>query len=473
MKKEILFILTGILGCFCTVAQVNLYNKGILYISSSSDALFINGDFTNTSTAALTNNGKFYIKQNILNDQSLMAAGTGTLFLNGSSAQSLNGSQTFKTYNLTTDNSAGVTLNNDLSVGGTHTYAAGLITTSLTPNYLVYESGSAYLGDNDSRHVNGWVKKIGSTDFIFPVGNSSYERPSAIKSLSVSSEFDCHYYPATGNIYNLFSPLVSIDAMEYWQLNKISGGNATVALNWDYNKILFPNVLVNDIVAAYYNGINWVSVGGTASGNVFSTGNVPASSSVSSFGKFTFGFKSFPVPLKLIGFNVARARGISSVQWITENEQDVDHFEIQKSFDGVSFVTLANIPARNSNSREYYNYDDNTILNGTNYYRMKSVDIDRKETYSRTVAIYENDIPSFTVLNPVRNNLFILGNYNKEIIFNIKLFNASGQLALKRSVVVPAHGSITVPVTELPAGIYWLEISNEKDIHKQQIVVQK
>jgi len=272
-RKIVLFLLFFVTGYF-TYAQTDLKNSDILFISSSTDTLFINGDFTNTSSGTLVNNGSFYVKGNISNDQSTMAAGTGTLYLDGSAAQSVNGSQTFKTYNLVTDNSAGITLNNNLSVSAVHTFTNGLIHSSLTPNYLVYEAGSSYTGDNDSRHVNGWVKKYGTTNFVFPVGNATYERVVAISNLPASSEFNCKYNTPTTNIINLFSPLAMVKPNEYWQLDKISGGTAQVTLNWEHSKVAMDNVLLIDILSSQYSAGYWRSTGGTASGNVTTTGTM-------------------------------------------------------------------------------------------------------------------------------------------------------------------------------------------------------
>jgi len=47
------------------------------------------------------------------------------LYLNGTSAQSISGTQAFKTLNFVSNNSAGITLNNDLSVSGIHTFYRG------------------------------------------------------------------------------------------------------------------------------------------------------------------------------------------------------------------------------------------------------------------------------------------------------------------------------------------------------------
>src|SRR5690348_5310513 len=101
---KILICLVWLFPGLYVTGQVNLKNTGILYVGGANDTLYINGAFTNTSGSSLTNNGRFYIKQNITNDQASMSAGTGTLYLAGIAAQSINGTQPFKTYNLVTNN---------------------------------------------------------------------------------------------------------------------------------------------------------------------------------------------------------------------------------------------------------------------------------------------------------------------------------------------------------------------------------
>ena len=320
MKKKSTLLLSGLLfASLISLAQADLRNEGTLYVSSATDTIYINGAFTNTSTAALTNNGRFYIKQNLSNSQASMAVGTGTLYLNGSATQIVSGTQIFKTYNLQTNNSAGFTLNNDLSVTAVHTFSSGLIASSTTPNYLIYQAGSSHTGSSDSRHVTGWVKKIGTTNFTFPVGSNTYLRTAGIAGLSASSEINCRYYAGTQNIYNLTAPLVKVNVNEYWQIDKISGGTAQIVLNWDNSKVAFDNVLLSEIRVAHYTGGNWTNAGGTASGNA-TTGTI-TSGSVNSFSPFTFGYESFPVPLKLISFTAERKSGTSYLQWVTDNEE--------------------------------------------------------------------------------------------------------------------------------------------------------
>src|SRR5690349_18575224 len=97
MKKIIIAFL--LLSAKAGFTQTAVTNTGVLYVSGSSDILYTGSDFTNNAGAALTNKGQFHVRGNLTNNEVGMAVGTGTLYLNGSTAQSVNGGQAFKTLN--------------------------------------------------------------------------------------------------------------------------------------------------------------------------------------------------------------------------------------------------------------------------------------------------------------------------------------------------------------------------------------
>jgi hypothetical protein len=479
MRRKIFFLsaILKVLFIPAVLSQVNLKNTGTLYVTSSTDTLYINGDFTNSSAASLTNNGKLYVKQDLINDQAAMTVGSGTLYLNGSisTGQVVNGTQAFKTFNLVTGNNAGFTLNADLSVSGAHTFTAGMIATSATPNYLIYEAGSSYSGDGDTKHVTGWVKKNGTTDFIFPVGDNTYERTAAISNLSLSSEINCHYYTATQNVFNLASPLVQVKANEYWQIDKVSGGTAQITLNWDNSKVPMDNVIMTDIRAGHFTGGNWTSAGGTASGNILTTGTI-TSNAVSSFSPFTFGYSAFPVPLKLISFTGERNSRVTYLKWITENEERIDHFEVQRSYDATTFAAIGTTAGRNSGQREQYLFEDNSPLQGLAYYRLRSVDFDGKFTYSRVVVVSDNERNqgSFIVINPARSAITVINKTGLSGAFSYHLFTIGGQQLITGNVQMTVSGGALLPLpAQIAKGVYLLEISNDKIRYSQKILVDR
>ena len=296
MKKIILLALLG--NSIIANTQSGIQNNGALRIHPGG--IFSGwSNFTNTSSATLVNNGTSYLKAHVINDEAGMASGSGITYLNGSSNQQINGTATFKVNNLLTDNGTGFTINNDISIAGVHTYTNGIIVTSSTPNYVVYEAGSSFSGSANSRHVNGRIKKLGNTNFTFPVGNGTYERQVSLENLTASSEFVGRYIAPTPNASQMQSPIISMMQLEAWEMLRNSGGNAQVHLTWENTEVPFPPYILSGIVAAYYDGSNWTSQGGTASGDQSASGDI-TSSSMSSFGYFAIGSTAFPLPVTFI-----------------------------------------------------------------------------------------------------------------------------------------------------------------------------
>ncbi len=474
MKKAIIQI-TFLFSCGYATAQTGITNTGNLQIySDASVSGFSN--FTNSSAGNLINNGSLYVKGDITNSQSSMSAGTGTLYLDGSAAQTISGTQVFKTYNLVTNNTAGFTLNNNLSVSGTHTYTAGMITTSATPNYMIYEAGSSYTGSSDARHVNGWVKKMGSSNFTFPVGNAIYERSIALTNLTASGEFTIrHNGPTTPNRYALYNPLVYVDSAEYWTINKISGAAAQVAMNWDHSKIPFPNLMVSDIRVAHFDGIFWRGIGGTATGSALTTGNV-TSTSVSAFNRnFTFGSVSYTLPLKIISFTAGRMTDYTKLNWTIGSEMNVANYELQRSDDGISFYTIHVHLPYNRNGTEFYSYDDRKILNGTAFYRLKINNLSSQVNYSHIVTVSANTAGKefYVITNPVTTNIDLYAGAALKGLYNYTIINTAGQLVQAGTLEIKNAGAYSIYLNPtIVAGAYILVVKNETT-QLQKMIIKK
>jgi hypothetical protein len=474
ITSPILFLLF----CIHTNAQQAFNNSGNLQIHPGTSVSGF-GNFSNTSSGVLVNNGNLYIKGTIANGQSSMTIGTGTLYLNGFLAQSISGAQPFKTYHLNTNNSFGITLNNNLSVSGTHTFASGIITTSATPNYLIYEAGSSYTGDADSRHVNGWVKKFGATNFIFPVGNGTVERTIELNNLSVSSQFDAKYFANTPftDVFagQLQIPVWDVNESEYWTINKVTGGSARLTMNWDYNKVYFPNWIVSDILVAGYNGSVWTDNGGagTASGTTTTTGTI-TSNSISAFNLFALGSRSFILPLTLVSFTAYRQDNYTQIDWKTEQEYNMKHFVVERSDDGRSFYAINQLTARNSGNTEQYYTRDHAPVQHTAYYRLKSVDGNGRENLSRTVAVRVIVNTGLTLMaNPVIDKVVLKAAPALNGMFNYTIIAMNGQLIQQGKLLIQNGGSYQIPFNKnITTGTYALEVSNGFEKFNYKLVVQ-
>ncbi|MBC7848664.1 MAG: T9SS type A sorting domain-containing protein [Chitinophagaceae bacterium] len=475
MKKVKLFITAILLVQTAAVtAQVDLQNTGILFVTGSSDIVYVNGGLTNTSTAALTNNGSFYVRNNLSNAQVSMAIGTGTLYLTGSVAQSVGGTQPFRTFNLNTNNGSGITLNANLSVSGAHTFVNGIIASSVTPNYLVYEAGSSHSGSADNRHVSGWVKKHGNTNFTFPVGNGTYLRNAALSNLSALSEFNCKYLAPTPNPTNVAAPILLVDNNEYWDIPRISGGTAQVTLNWDNSKVSFPPFVLAEIRVVSYTAGLWTTRGGSATGNIATTGSL-TSAITNDFGFLTFGSTDWFVPVKFLGFTAQRRNNYSQLDWSTTKEFNADRFDVERSDDGLNFRKIGVTTANNSAGVNAYQYNDHLPLNGTAWYRIKSIDKNGQQSYSIIALVTDRvarDAGLYVVNNPVRRSIFVSATGNYIGTYEYSIVNAAGQLMQKGSM--QANGGIsTIQLTATVApGVYILDLKNSTHRLTERIVVQ-
>lgn len=471
MKKYLLLQLLLLAGVAAS-AQTGLTNHGSLKISPGS-AMTVHGAFQNNSVASFVNDGNLYIKGNLQNSQASMSPGTGILTMNGTSLQTISGTQVFRTNALVSNNASGIQLNNDLSIAGSHTFSAGMLTTSSTPNYVIYESGASHNGSSDDRHVNGFVKKIGSTNFSFPVGDNTYLRSISISNISASGEYAARYFVATPYTSDLQAPLVSLDPNEYWEVNRISGGTAQLTLNWDANKVAIPNWLLSEIKVAGHDGNYWLNRGGTASGNITGTGTI-TSDLTSTFNLFTFGSTASIVPLTLIKFEATRLNESTRIDWITNNERNVDHFILERSDNNINFYAIAKIDATNLGNTQRYSSVDEKGISRTVYYRLKITDRDGKEKYSFITKVSASNTTGIQLLaNPVKNNLRIKST-NLDGMYNYTIHGNAGQVIAQGKINLVNGMQIII---ELPAntrnGYYTVSLSKGIEVYISRFIVQQ
>ena len=473
MKRH-LFLAGMIFQVAFGFGQVDLHNTGILHISGGSDIVHASAGFTNTNTASLVNNGHLYIRGILTNNQAGMSVGTGTLYLNGTSAQSVEGGAVFRTYNLVTNNTSGITLNNNLSITSLHTFSNGILTTSSTPNYLVYEAGSSYLGDADARHVNGWVKKIGNTDFSFPVGNGSVIRKAALQNLSGTLEFNCRWDAPTPNPINVDMPLILVDVNEYWMINRVdASGTANVWLNWDDSKVNFPDYVLSAIRVGYFTGGLWTDQGGSATGDITTTGNI-TSNPMNAFGAFTFASNDYYLPIQFISVEASRKPGHNLIEWKTFNEETVLKYEVERSNNGTSFLKIGTAVSNNSLQEQSYSFKDLLVSGAGAWYRIRSVDRNGKSKLSSTV--YLNDEKRgqgmYLVNNPIAGAAIIYSGAGSKGNYDYLIATISGQVVQSGKLNIVHEGLQYIRLNNISTGVYVLSMSNGLRNFTERIIVK-
>jgi len=183
--------------------------------------------------------------------------------------------------------------------------------------------------------------------------------------------------------------------------------------------------------------------------------------------------------VKMTSFTVKKENNDAVLRWTTASETKNDHFEIERSTDGVNFTKMGIVTGSGTTAlTKNYSYPD-ALVNVSSrilYYRLRIVDVDGKNTYSQIAALRLDGavaISGLTVYpNPFTNNIKLQIHSTKEESSLIRLVNMAGQQVIKREITLqPGDNIIVVKDLETVApGFYLMEIRTGSDVITQKIV---
>ncbi len=175
------------------------------------------------------------------------------------------------------------------------------------------------------------------------------------------------------------------------------------------------------------------------------------------------------LPIDLVYFRAEEA-GDHRVDlvWATASELDFDHFEIQRSVDGESYIAVDRVPGRGGLAQQTdYHYMDEEALSGDNFYRLKQVDLDGTVSYSPVeVVTFRRGL--MILPNPTSDWVYVSGLVDP--ISGYRIFDQSGrQVVAVERTIEPDMG---IDLRLLTAGLYSLEIAIGPRRELRRIVVQ-
>ena len=175
------------------------------------------------------------------------------------------------------------------------------------------------------------------------------------------------------------------------------------------------------------------------------------------------------LPLKWGDAKVFRKYKTQQLEWITEQETMVSHFEVERSINGRDWlVILSNMKATNSDLQQTYAHTDKEYIPTVVYYRIKEVDKDGKSFYSEVLKLDAdagfNRIIAYP--NPADKLLYV-GNVEKTKLSTIQLYSINGEKVKEWN-----QPQVSYDVSNLPTGIYLLKV-NTTDGAQQTIRIKK
>ena len=183
------------------------------------------------------------------------------------------------------------------------------------------------------------------------------------------------------------------------------------------------------------------------------------------------------LPVKMVDFKAYPQGDKVMTEWKSLVEINVDHYEVERSVDGIRFGKLYSMPAKNNGNPVQYSWPDANPEMGNNFYRIKAVDRDGSVTYTNVINVPfgNQNKPGFTIYpNPATIHQVTLKLDNIPAgRYLIMVYSVSGQLVINKTIDHPGgNGAVklNLPVN-MVSGTYSVLFSDGKTQFKQLLIV--
>ena len=188
------------------------------------------------------------------------------------------------------------------------------------------------------------------------------------------------------------------------------------------------------------------------------------------------------VPLEWLSFTGEHKGSFNQLDWITANEVNVSHFDIERRFESEDdFVMIGKKSAvGNSSKEERYDYRDYDIAEaGVYYYRLNELDVDGRSEYSDVVSVIvseEGEQGSLVKVypNPTVDMVNVDVNLAQRSSVAITIWDAAGKLVmdniLNEELEAGFHNN-RIDINNLVNGVYTVKVKIGRNTVNKKLVV--
>ena len=181
----------------------------------------------------------------------------------------------------------------------------------------------------------------------------------------------------------------------------------------------------------------------------------------------TFTIGALPLPVELTDFTVQAVKNIDAqLSWTTASEKNNDHFDVERSTVGTTFVKIGQVKGQGtSSSPTVYALTDAGIgakASGQVYYRLKQVDTDGTATYSpvRTLTFTKSATPAISLFpNPATTGTQLDLTQLPTGTYQVSVLDATGRVVL--GLTLEAGLAHALDLNTIASGTYMVVVRGQ------------
>jgi hypothetical protein len=360
-------------------------------------------------------------------------------------------------------------------------------------NYCTDNSGwhHFYNGNNIILSVRGNLSNAGTVTASIKDNGSVYSDQGNPNICSGEAQFEMQRnwnVSYTGTLSGTYEVRYYFDQAERTAVinaaNAFMNANPACAYTYKYNAgnngwFWFKNNNIAYNAPSFDDNSNFAMLNNTANGVTSNGTNYTEISGITGFSGGTGAIVLVPsafLPVEWMFFTGENMNDHNQLQWATASEKDASHFEVERSYDAVSFEKIGTVRAAGTSSEtNFYGFNDYNMQNGANYYRLKLVNIDGTSEYSEIVVVenkVEADNFSFYP-NPTSNEFFYSFATDRNEDIRIEILDMLGRVVkIQNFNVSVGKNNQMINISDLTAGTYNVRVihSNAAKSHSTKIV---
>ena len=156
----------------------------------------------------------------------------------------------------------------------------------------------------------------------------------------------------------------------------------------------------------------------------------------------------------------------NKLRWTTFTEKDNRGFEMQRSINGENYSAIGTVPSKapngNSTTEIKYEFEDTRPMKGTNYYRLRQIDKDGKETMSNVVALKGDKVAKVEITsvfpNPASAILNVMMSAPAPEKMQLFVTDITGRLLMQQATMLNlGDNKIQLNIASLASGTYFVK----------------
>ena len=178
------------------------------------------------------------------------------------------------------------------------------------------------------------------------------------------------------------------------------------------------------------------------------------------------------IPVQLVDFKAQKQNTAVKLAWSTATELNNAYYTIERSDNAKIFEKIGEVSGYgNSQQARTYSFMDEKPLNAVNYYRLRQVDFDGKETVYKTVSVHFGQNGTTKVYPTVAKDKINIEFSGDNGATDLMVVNLLGQV-VKTQKLQNTEGVLPVNISDLPNGSYIVRLVSKNGSVSQRFEKQ-